>query len=437
MAARTPRVFMGLIEVAGYYTRLASGLRSAGVEATFVDLSFHQFAYSSANPWWLVRAMRAARAHANGWTRVPARALFWMGKLALFVWAAARCDVFIFSYATTFFWLRELPLLRRLGKRIIFVFHGGDCRPPYLDGLDVRAMPTTDALVALAAERKRRVRYIETYADAIVAPLTCAQFFEKPVISFLSVGIPVGPGPVKESQPAHERNDAVRVLHSPSNPVAKGTPAIRSAIESLRRRGHRIDYVEITGRSHEDVARELDACDIVVDQAYSDTPMPTLASEAAWRAKPTVIGGYAWQETARFTNPQGNPPTLQCEPDELTAAIERLIVDPALRASYGQAAHAFVAHHWRADRVAERFVRIMESAPEPSWLVDPRTLRYVWGAGMSRELVAKTIAAVLERHGPQALLLDDKPELRREAIEAAQRLDFEPARADVAITART
>jgi hypothetical protein len=316
--------------------------------------------------------------------------------------------------------LRELPLLRLVGKKIVFVFHGGDCRPPYLDGLDVRATPDVDELAALTTARKRRVQYIERHAHVVVAPLTCAQFFEQPVVSFLAIGIPVA-DPEDQVVPRCRRRGVTRVLHSPSDTVAKGTAMIRATIEALKDRGHAIDYIELTGRPHHEIERALATCDFVVDQVYSDTPMPSLASEAARRRRPTVIGGYAWHETARFTTPDLMPPTVHCEPEALAGAIEQLITDPAACDAQGEAAFEFVDRHWRADLVCDRFVRLMTQQPDPSWIADPRDLRYVWGAAMPRPMVAETIAALVDRHGPSALQLDDKPELLANALEAAAR----------------
>jgi len=118
------------------------------------------------------------------------------------------------------------------------------------------------------------------------------------------------------------------------------------------------------------------------------------------------------------------------------AAVERLIVNPALRASLGKAASEFVATHWRADYVAARFVRLIRRTPESSWLVDPHTLRYIWGAGMSQEQVEKTIAALVERHGPSALQLDDKPQLRRDAVEIAGRREHSQSQPSAVAAAR-
>ena len=47
-----------------------------------------------------------------------------------------RCNVFVYGFGATLAWWPhlELRLLRALGKRILFFYHGSDSRPPYLDG---------------------------------------------------------------------------------------------------------------------------------------------------------------------------------------------------------------------------------------------------------------------------------------------------------------
>ena len=72
-----------------------------------------------------------------------------------------------------------------------------------------------------------------------------------------------------------------RILHAPSNPNFKGTEEIRDTIKCLKNENIDFEYIEITNASNEKVLAELNACDLVIDQLYSDTPMATLAAEAA------------------------------------------------------------------------------------------------------------------------------------------------------------
>ena len=79
----------------------------------------------------------------------------------------------------------HVPLLRRLGKRMVFVFNGSDARPPYINGARMapdRAMPTADCL-AMTHRMKTSIAKIERHADAIVAQPAFSHFFERPVVN--------------------------------------------------------------------------------------------------------------------------------------------------------------------------------------------------------------------------------------------------------------
>ena len=95
----------------------------------------------------------------------------------------------------------------------------------------------------------------------------------------------------------------IRILHSPSSPEVKGTYLIRQAINALKAKGYPIDYVEIMGKPNTVVIAELEKCDFIVDQLYSDTPMSGFATEAAFFGKTAVVGGYGWQEVEKLFSP--------------------------------------------------------------------------------------------------------------------------------------
>ena len=70
---RPMAVFIGPVEIAGYYSRLTAALRGIGVDAVFVDLSDHRFRYESQHPTsrWVRAALwaeRGSRAAGGAWT---------------------------------------------------------------------------------------------------------------------------------------------------------------------------------------------------------------------------------------------------------------------------------------------------------------------------------------------------------------------------------
>ena len=412
-----PRVFIGLIEIGGYYVNLASGLAAAGVPATFVDLERHPFGYGGGSSHPLVRLAREARARrveaGGGASLALWRALYGVALVALLAWAAARHDVFVFSFRTTFLRLRDLALLRRLGKTVVMVFHGSDARPPYVDGADMDpTMARTIAdCAALAATKRADIARLERGADVIVAYPTYAQFFSRPIVDFQLVGIPQ---PLLREFPSvtpEPPSPPIRILHAPSNPFVKGSARIRDVVAELVAEGLRLELVELRGVPNSAVQEALAECHFVVDQLYSDIPVTGFVAEAARHGRPAVLGGYGWEEISRLMPDAPTAPVELCHPDGLASAIRRLATDEVHRRALGAAARRF-AETWSAEAVAARFAELMSGRVPEAWLRDLDAARYTHGVGLAEDAARGTVAALIAEHGPGALQLDHRPRLR-------------------------
>lgn len=442
---RPRRIFIGLTEIAGYYGQLAEGFRSCGIPVTFVDLSDNPFRYGGSSPHPIARmtamasAMRARAILRGGLRAVVARIAFRLALAALFASVVPRHDTFIFGFGSSFFWLRELRLLRLLGKTIVFVFNGSDARPPYIDGalMDPALGRSIDSCVELTAQRRREIHQIERSAHLVVSHALYLHFFERPAAGFQVLGLP-GPRPdPEEPEPEPEPDiDTIRILHSPSQPGAKGTSRIRSTMERLRADGMNVDLIELQGVPNDVVHRELRRCHFVIDQLYSDGPMLSFAREAAQYARPAVVGSYGWDEIRRLMPAGSIAPVEACHPDDLESAIRRLAEDPAHRRELGRAAREFL-HGWTSALVARRYLRLLGGKRPAAWMCDPSAVRYVHGVGLSEERAREIVAAVIRRAGVSALQIRDKPELERAFIAFAQRDPAEdPERAAAAPSER-
>jgi glycosyltransferase involved in cell wall biosynthesis len=357
-------------------------------------------------------------------------------RVVYFSAVCATHDAFIFGFNSTFFGYRELPLLKVLNKRIVYVYNGSDSRPPYLDG-SVMALDrglTIEQCIAQTRAKKATVRTIERYADAIVANPLSGHLHEKPFVSFLLTGIPY---PLRQEQPiaANEApgNQPLRILHSPSHPEAKGTPRVRDAIARLQQMGHRIEYVELTGRPNREVLRELARCDFVIDQLYSDQPMVGFGAEAAGFGKPSIIGGYGGAVFAEVIPSDLMAPVLYCHPDTFEAAVEHLIRDESFRSSLGQRARDFVTTRWSPEQVARNYLRVVNGSVPQDWMFDPGAIDYLDGACMPAERARLIVRKVVTQGGRQALQLADKPRLEHSLVQAAFADISEEARPDLVL----
>ena len=431
---RQPRVFVGLTEVAGYFGNLELAFRSIGLKADFVDESYHSFAYRrptllgrlaeltrtamrrssyathplAARGWWAIAApLRVAKALAHCW---------------LFASAVGRYDAFIFCGGDSLLPRNaDLPILRRLGKRVIWVFTGSDHRPPYLDGLAFTRSRGGggERLIEDARRTRDRVRRAEKYAHWVVALPASAQFHVRPFIDFLQMGIPFDTDLPGGEGPNPFRNEGVRILHAPSEPVPKGTGAVRRQVAELRAQGHAIDYLELTGRPHVEVVHAISHCDLVIDEVFSDSPMAVLATEAASLGKPTVVTGYAADAYPQWLRGAATPPTLFAHPSRLGAAVESLVADADRRVELGTRAREFVRERWSRTAIAERFIRLITNQVAPEWIISPEEVHYVHGWGLEEGQLAEAVREVVALAGPSALLLDHNPGARDELLRLA------------------
>lgn len=418
-SGRGPRIFLGPVEIAGYYTGLDAGLRDLGLDSWSIDLEPHPFQYrtEARDDPVLVRLVGRVRdQRPNPGAPKALHALWWAlwapSRVLLLIWALARFDVFVFSAGVTLLRGYDLPLLRLFGKRLIFVFHGSDARPAYIDGQRMapgRALAIADC-AAVARRQKGWIRRVERYADVIVAQPAFSHFFERPVVNWFAIGVPWRDRP---NATASERRDraTMRILHSPSDPEVKGSEHIREAVEQLRGEGLPLELVELRGVTNDVVLNELAASDFVIDQLYSDAPMVGFATEAAVASRPAIVGGYAWAANRSAFGEIPFPPVEECTPEGIADAVRRLATDAEHREALGREASAFVHDHWSRTKIARRMVRLMDGPPPDEWLFDPRSLRYVEGCGLSRERAQDVVGAVLREGGRAALCLSDKPQL--------------------------
>jgi glycosyltransferase involved in cell wall biosynthesis len=409
--SRPRRIFIGLNEVAGYYASLAAGFRQLGVPCTFLDERGHVFGYEPVSR--LARFMQWADRAAEA-SRRPRRVAKAVARVAVFAWAVLRHDAFVITSGVSFFKGRDLAILRLLGKRVVVVFTGSDHRPAFLNGRLVAELSAAGT-VAENGRQLAFVRRAERHANVIVALSSSAQLHRRPFAHLLAVGIPFATGAAGSDQGGFSPDGGVRIVHSPSDPAYKGTDVIRRTVEELGRR-HRIEYRELIGRPNSEVLAALAACDFVIDEIYSDTPLARLATEAAYFGKPAITCGYYASEISADLPPGMIPPATFHHPNELAAAVELFVVDAEARAEAGEAVQAFVRREWAPARVAERYLRLLDGPVPEEWLYDPARLRYVHGWGMTEARVAWSVRRTLAIATPEVLGMGGKLAARLRAV---------------------
>jgi len=438
------RIFLGLTEVSGFFSRLKFGLDELGIPCEHITLQQHRFGYGGRGRHSFVQQIaeacvaRRLRFRENrSWLCY----LAWSGvagisRIFIFIWVIARFNVIVLGAGSSFFSFRELSLLKLLGKKVVYTLHGTDARPPYIDGFfdpvqygmpslastspfdRPRLLAQSHAIVA--CKRAKAVQRIERYASHVLCAPGYSHFLSRPYVNFYAVGLPtVAPADLSAAHPASD--GLVRILHAPSHHAGKGTAAIRAAIESLIEEGLPIEYKEIFGQPNTAVFNALHCCDFVVDQLYSDTPMAAFAAEAALVGKPAVVGGYYCERGAKDISTDHMPPSLWCRPELLKDAIRRLVIDPVERDRRGREAHDFVVSRWTPRVVASNLLRVLEGRAG-DWLIDPANVENLAGIGLSEQVVREQVAALVDYEGVASLCLAHNPELERRYLEFCGRM---------------
>jgi glycosyltransferase involved in cell wall biosynthesis len=433
-------VYVGPVEIAGQYAAIVAALRTQGVPC-HLHLRFdHPFSYATedVHPGRLMRVHRwiIRKRESRSLPHVPHRVA--LEGLRRVVWSAhavaaiTRYRTFVFAFGMTFANGHDLPLLRLLGKRVIVVLsNGSEARAPYVDGNHLQDNPAE--IAAATRSRRRLLRRIERWASVVVgAPLSSSTLMERPFVDYFAVGMP-RPAVAEDGANGDHRSagSTVRVLHAPSKTSIKGTDLSRAAVQQLIEAGHAIEYEEITGASNDEVLERLAECDLVVDQAFSDTPMATLTAEAAAEGTPTVVGGYGWDELRAVVPDAVWPPSALCRPDRLRETIEQLVTDAHERSALGARAREFVRTRWSEREVGARWLRVLTRDVPEDWWVDPLTVIYTHGCGIAEPDARRMVATLVDEFGVQALCLGHNPELERAFLEFAASADPEPLLDDV------
>lgn len=434
------KIFIGPQEIAGYYANLAKGFKQIGVGCDYITYTPHPFGYGGETKSPLLLRLAS---FFNQFCCKPNRSFILKVLIALphevltIIWsffAFFKYDVFIFGFGHSLIprynW--DIPLLKRMGKIVIMnIAFGSDARPPYINGAyqstNGSNQPTPDLLRSIARSKKNKVEFIEKNSSFVIgAPFSTSQFAGTKIINWFALGMPfVEDNRTISLPPTNYKTEgmpkqSLRILHSPSHPAAKGTPQILKAIQNLKEKSHSIELVLLHGRPHSKVIREIQHCDFVIDQIYSDTPMAGFATEAACFGKPAVVGGYGFDYLKNFV-PEGMwPPSKTCHPDDIEQAIESLIVNREERLRLGTEARQFVYEKWNAAEVARRYLKIIEGDIPDEWWLDPRSVSYLEGGGQPLERSKQNIRRMVEQFGVESLQLSHRPELEQAFLEFAE-----------------
>ncbi len=190
---------------------------------------------------------------------------------ALFLSAAKNHDIFNFHFGSSFFGhsLRDIRLLKMMGKKVFMHFHGCDIRDSKVVQEKYPFSACMECWPMQCNENRALARKIAaTQADRV--------FVSTPdLVEFIPGAIWL-PQPVDiddiDAIVAHEKPRSpasgrkITIVHAPTATNLKGSRFVEQAISSLQTQGYDVELKLLTGMSHAEVIKAMYRADIVIDQ---------------------------------------------------------------------------------------------------------------------------------------------------------------------------
>lgn len=281
--------------------------------------------------------------------------------------AARQYDVFHFNWGSSVLDHRswnlhylELPLLKRMNKRVIMTFQGCDAR---LKGESQRTFATSACAECTASwctarmdrMRQRRIQKAERYVDHMFALNPDLLHFlpRAELLPYASVDLREWTldDPIPRSS---SPRGSVRILHLPTNRSIKGTAHIEQACSDLRADGWPLRLEIAERRPHREVKQLMHQADVVVDQLLVGWYGAT-AVEAMALGKP-VLCYLRDEDLKRFVPFHERIPVVRTSKQTLTQDLRHLLQNPASWAKVGAAGRGYVREIHDPIKIAERTI---------------------------------------------------------------------------------
>ncbi|PWT99996.1 MAG: hypothetical protein C5B52_09495 [Bacteroidetes bacterium] len=258
-------------------------------------------------------------------------------------------DAYIFTWGSVLPNLEDLRILRKLGKKIAFIFIGSEAR--YYGAFkqqypDINITLPDDYYLKDDLNKKIKfIRTIELLADSIHALPDLSGLFIRP---FHPTYVPY----VLKGEPAQPRhNSRVRILHAPSNRDLKGTRLITQTVEGLKGEGLDFEFEILEKKPNSVVLEELKNSDIAIDQIYLHYP-GIFATEGM--AMGCAVGTKIFE-----SGPEAifSPPICNLDENNLKDQLRKLIQDQEYRLAFAKSGRDFVqknnAPSWVAGKIID------------------------------------------------------------------------------------
>ncbi len=256
----------------------------------------------------------------------------------------------------------DIKYLRALRKPKVITFWGSDVRIPEIESAHnpyfARRGPSYEyeASENYAHSRATQSYYARRGFTCVVGSETVSPYILKDLFPhFHLIRSCVDTNSIQPRYP-HAYTRRPLVVHSPSAPIAKGTPAVLRAIATLKETSHLdFEFTLVQNMPHEEALNYIGSADIFLDQ-FLLGGYGVAAVEAMAMGKPTVC--YISPAMAALFPP--DLPVVQATQDNLADILAALIRNGQTRHELGLRSRAYAEQYHDAQKVARQLAQLYE-----------------------------------------------------------------------------
>jgi len=269
-----------------------------------------------------------------------------------------QADVFVYFWWTGFCVDREIDykFLKKKNKRIVCIFVGSDIRSLKLQkeihqkqGLDHSVFYLKKDIEKEEKRVKKVAKDADKYADLIINPQKAQPSYLKRYVDTFIYMIKDDILNQKEFK-LPNKDELIKILHAPSNPVSKGTQLVRAAIKKLEIKGYKFEYIELINKSNKEVLKLLENSHIVLNQFYA--VLPGLFGIEAMAKKNAVLMSADYE----ILPTGGKKPWLRTKYWEVYDNLRYLLDNPAKIKEFAETGFEFVKENYTEEKAKKLYL---------------------------------------------------------------------------------
>jgi len=423
------KVFLGYVDISKNLYYLSLGLKELGYDVWLFN--YQNKSTKSILNKLFIRYLNKKSIPQSKIIDLLNKTKYFIIRLLIFLNILLFRKVIIISFSGTLFNYRELFWFRVFKKKIIYWFHGSDSRPPYINKVykvKLNSKQEFDNLLLKTKQIYLNIKKIEKQVKYIVCPISHAHFFEKKVIDPIFIGKPFHFNEVliKKDKKLFPEGIGLKILHAPSKKDVKGSNIIREIISNIQNSGFQINFYEITSAQHSTVLQLICESDLVIDQLYSDIPIPSITKEAGFLGTPVVLSGYFMEVYDKKIFEKYLPPVYYCKPEELETTLRHLLNNRKELVEMRQKIKNFFFERFNSVNVANNFISLFDDNFFNQISLNPLDFSYTSGCGYSKSEVKNLINQFVKFYEKDSLLIHHNKVLSKAFLKEITNNDQNP-----------